>query len=276
MLAPRSLYPLPEDVEAARGLLSAPPAAAIVLGSGLGAVADRLGDPRELSYDSIVGMRGSTHVAGHGCRLVAGEAGGVEVLAFQGRLHTYQGVSAHEAAYPARLAAALGAKVLIVTNAAGGVNSSLSPGDLMLISDHINLLGDNPLRAWPGPEGGVPFVPLGDAYSVSLRDRARSDAEAQGLALAEGVYAAVPGPSYETPAEVTALRAAGADAVGMSTVPEVIAARALSMEVLGISLITNLAGGSELSHEEVLAVGRAAEARLADLLSAILDALWTA
>lgn len=275
MMAPVALDPLRSDLDAVRALAPTSPLAAIVLGSGLGALADGLDAPSELSYDEIVGMHSPTHVPGHAGRLVRGTVGGRAVLAFQGRLHTYQGVSAFEAAYPARLAAAAGARILIVTNAAGSVSPHLAPGALMLITDHVNMLGDNPLRGWPGPTGGVPFVPMGDAYDVSLREVAHTVAASAGITLAEGVYGALPGPSFETPAEVRSLWTLGLDAVGMSTVPEVIAARALGMRVLGLSLITNRAGGSELSHEEVLEAGRAAEAKFTKLLFGILAALPT-
>lgn len=273
MMSPVSLEPLSSDLEAVRRLAAEPPLAAIVLGSGLGAVAAGLDYAVELSYDEVEGMRSPTHVPGHAGRLVSGTVADRGVLAFQGRLHTYQGVSAFDAAYPARLAAAAGASVLIVTNAAGSVSPHLLPGALMLLADHVNLLGDNPLRGWPGPVGGVPFVPMGNAYDGGLRELAHGVASSAGIDLKDGVYGALPGPSFETPAEVRMLRTLGLDAVGMSTVPEVIAARALGMRVLGLSLITNAAGGSELSHEEVLEAGRVAEAQLTKLLFGILAAL---
>ncbi|MDZ4064601.1 MAG: purine-nucleoside phosphorylase, partial [Coriobacteriia bacterium] len=204
---------------------------------------------------------------------VGGTVHGVPVAVFQGRVHQYQGVSAHGAAYPARFAAALGASTLIVTNAAGGVSDRVSSGDIVLISDHINLMGTNPLIGWPGPEGGVPFVPMRDAYDPGLRQLARDAAAKEHVALVDGVYAGLLGPSYETSAEVAYLRNTGADVVGMSTVPEVICARALGLSVLGFSLVTNVAAGKGLSHEEVLEAGKRAEAALTRLVLAILRKL---
>jgi purine-nucleoside phosphorylase len=194
-------------------------------------------------------------------------------MLFQGRAHQYQGVSALDAAYPARLAAAFGCEVLIVTNAAGGVVERLSVGDLVLISDHMNLMGTNPLTGWPGPDGGFPFVPMRDAYDPELRELMMQVASAQGITLAEGVYAGLLGPSYETPAEVAMLARLGADVVGMSTVPEVIAARALGLRVLGMSLVTNAAAGVGLSHAEVIEAGDRAAAQLQRLVAEFVSRL---
>ena len=181
--------------------------------------------------------------------------------------------AALDAAYPARLAAALGVQTMIVTNAAGGVNPDLEPGDAMLITDHLNLTGGNPLVGWPGPVGGTPFVPMTGAYDPDLCDLAREVASEQGLRLREGVYAGLLGPTFETPAEVRYLRTVGADAVGMSTVPEVIAARALGLKVLGLSFVTNVAAGHGLGHDEVLERAAQAEPVLARLLLGILSRL---
>jgi len=198
----------------------------------------------------------------------------VRVAAFQGRVHRYQGFSAREVAYPVRLANALGAHTVIVTNAAGGIAPSMRVGDLVLISDHINLQGDSPLVGWPGPEGGNPFVPMRDAYDPALREIALIAAAESGMPLVpRGTYAGLLGPTYETPAEVAYLRAIGADVVGMSTVPEVIAARALGMRVLGMSLVTNVAAGVGLDHAEVLEAGRVAALRMQSLALAILARL---
>jgi purine-nucleoside phosphorylase len=194
-------------------------------------------------------------------------------MLFAGRAHQYQGVSAHGAAYPARLAAAVGCKTIVVTNAAGGVSAGLRTGDVVLISDHMNLMGTNPLTGWPGPEGGTPFVPMRDAYDPGLREVAHAAAQELDFALKDGVYAGLLGPSYETAAEVGMLRTLGADVVGMSTVPEVIAARALGLRVLGLSLVTNVAAGDGLSHAEVLEAGRLAEKQLTSLVLAILRRL---
>jgi len=248
---------------------------AIVLGSGLSGLADRVEDALVIPYTKIEGFPTSTHaLAGHAGRLVVGSLGGKRVACFQGRVHGYQGFSALQTAYPARLAAALGARVLIATNAAGGVNPDLRPGDIMLISDHLNLTGANPLVGWSGPAGGVPFVGLRDAYDPQLRALALSASVASGVdVVSEGVYAALLGPSYETPAEVAMLRMLGADVVGMSTVPEVIAARALGLRVLALSLVTNIAADTGLSHDEVLKVGAAAATSLQALAVEIMTQL---
>ena len=249
------------------------PRVAVVLGSGLAGLADAVESPRIVPYHALEGTPQASAVAGHAGQLILGSLAGVEVMLFKGRFHQYQGVSAHDAAWPSRLAAAVGCETLIVTNAAGGINDRLVPGNLVLISDHINLMGTNPLIGWPGPEGGTPFVPMRDAYDPELRAIALSAAAAEGLVLHDGVYAGLLGPSYETPAEVAYLRMTGADVVGMSTVPEVIAARALGLRVLGFTLVTNAAAGEGLSHEEVLEAGRVAAADLTRLMLAILRAL---
>ncbi len=246
---------------------------AFVLGSGLSVFADAVDAEYDAPFGELPEFPGVGEVAGHRGRLVVGTIAGRRVAVFAGRVHRYQGLSARDAAWTARLAASLGAHTLVVTNAAGGVGSRLATGGLVLITDHLNLQGDSPLAGWPGPAGGTPFVPLGDAYDPRLRAAAHEAADSLGIALGEGVYAAVLGPNYETPAEVRALGLAGADMVGMSTVPEVIAARALGMRVLGISLVTNVAGDAHLSHDEVLAAGRAATDDLMRLLPAILERL---
>lgn len=261
------------DIELVRSRSAAAPMVALVLGSGLDPVADALEERVDIPFAELEGLRGPARVAGQHGTLSLGRSGSTQVVCFRGRLHMYQGVSAYEAAYTARLAAALGARTFIVTNAAGSVDPCLYAGDLMLIADHINLMSANPLIGWPGPAAGTPFVAMGDAYDPELGSLARVVAAELDIPLAEGVYAGLLGPSYETPAEVRYLRTVGANAVGMSTVPEVIAARALRMKVLGVSLITNAAGGSELSHDEVIEAGRLAGTRLATLLSAILGRL---
>lgn len=258
-----------EDVELVRGLGEAP-TVAVVLGSGLDPVVDALTDRVDVPYSELSGLSVTGPLVGHSGRLSMGRSGAVRVMAFRGRLHCYQGVSAFQASYPARLAFAAGARTFIATNAAGSVSPDLSAGTIMGISDHINLLGDNPLVGWPGPAGGNPFVPMGEAYDPSLLALARRLAEDRGVRFSEGVYAAVLGPSYETPSESRAIATLGADAVGMSTVPEVIVARALGMRVLGLSLITNVAGGATLSHEEVLDTGASSAAAFTLLLSDIL------
>lgn len=248
---------------------------AFILGSGLSGLADIVEDPLVVPFGDIDGFpRPERHVVGHAGRLVFGTLSGVRVAAFQGRVHRYQGFSAREVSYPVRLAHALGARTLVVTNAAGGIAPSLRVGDVVLVSDHINLMGDNPLVGWPGPEGGNPFVPMRDAYDPELREIALIAAAESGMPLVpRGTYAGLLGPTYETPAEVTYLRSIGADVVGMSTVPEVIAARALGMRVLGMSLVTNVAAGVGLDHAEVLEAGRVAALRMQSLALAILARL---
>lgn len=263
----------PDDVRLVSDRTSIRPRVAIVLGSGLDPLLAGLADRVDVPYTELKGFPKAGNVVGHAGELTLGRLGELETVYFRGRVHRYQGFSAYDASYPARLAHALGAETLVVTNAAGSVTSELAAGDLMLIGDHLNLMGDNPLVGWPGPPGGTPFVPMGDAYDAELRKFALEEARNLEISLAEGVYAGLLGPTYETPAEVRYLRTIGAEAVGMSTVPEVIAARALGMRVLGLSLITNAAGGIELSHEEVLAVGRRAAEDLKRLLSAILARL---
>lgn len=261
------------DVRRVLELASDAPRVALVLGSGLSGLADEATSSTSVPFAELEGFPRVGALAGHAGRLVVGRLADVQVVMFQGRAHQYQGVSALEAAYPARLAAALGCEILIVTNAAGGVADGLEPGDVVLISDHINLMGTNPLIGWPGPEGGVPFIPMRDAYDPALLTIASEVADEQGLALKPGVYAGLLGPSYETPAEVAYLRGTGADVVGMSTVPEVIAARALGLRVLGFSLVTNVAAGTGLSHAEVIEAGKAAEEALSALMLAILRRL---
>jgi purine-nucleoside phosphorylase len=264
----------PDVAEGVLGPGGKAPRVAIVLGSGFGGLADVVEDARAVPYDSIPGFpRPATHVPGHAGRLLLGLVGDTPVALFQGRVHRYQGVSALDAAYTARLSAALGAETLIVTNAAGAVSESLEAGDVVVLTDQINMTGDSPLVGWPGPPGGVPFVPMRDAFDPELIAMSLEVADAQGLDLRTGVYTGLLGPQFETPAEVGMLRAIGSDVVGMSTVHEVIAARALGLRVLGFSLVSNAAAGVGLNHKEVLEAGRAAEASLTRLLTAVLARL---
>ena len=248
----------------------AAPRIAIVAGSGLGGLAQRVEGAVTIPYAELEGFPDVGNVVGHAGQLVCGTLAGVSVMVFAGRAHLYQGVTARGAAYPARLAAALGAEVLVLTNAAGGIAEDLAVGDVVLLSDHVNLTGDNPLRGWPGPEGGNPFVPMSDTYDAELRARVLAAAPASGLRVREGVYFGLLGPSYETPAEVRMLRTLGADIVGMSTVMEAIAARALGLRVLGMSLVTNVAAGEGLAHDEVLEVGARSATALEGLLTAVI------
>lgn len=272
----RSLSVPESDLALARSVAGRPPRVALVLGSGLSGVADVAEGAVRIAYSDLEGWPRVEGVAGHAGRLVLGAVSGVPCALFQGRVHQYQGVSAWEAAWPSRMAAALGCEVLVVTNAAGGVSERLRAGDVVLIEDHMNLTGANPLVGWPGPDGGTPFVTMRDAYDPGLRALAMRAAAAEGLVLHEGVYAGLLGPSYETPAEVRMLAGLGADVVGMSTVSEVIAARALGMRVLGFSLVTNVAAGEGLSHGEVLEAGKKAEGDLTRLVLAVLKGLGAA
>jgi purine-nucleoside phosphorylase len=248
---------------------------ALILGSGLSDLADGIEAPTVVPFTEIPGFpRAERNVVGHRGQLVVGMLAGRRVVAFQGRIHCYQGFTAREVSFPVRLAKALGASTLIVTNAAGGIAPELAVGDLVLISDHVNMMGDNALVGWPGPEGGNPFIPMRDTYDPELRAIALEAARETGVVLVpQGVYFGLLGPSYETPAEVAMFRGLGADVVGMSTVPEVIAARALGMRVLGLSLVTNAAAGVGLAHTEVLEAGARAAERMRALALAILPRL---
>ncbi len=229
------------------------PAIALILGSGLGALADELDEPVVVPFAEIPGFPPAT-VAGHQGRLVAGRLEGRDVIALAGRFHIYEGHSADTVALPVRVSAALGARTLFVSNAAGGVNRTFRAGALMLIHDHINLMWRNPLIG-PVRPGEERFPDMSDPYDPVLLGILRTCAEHLRLSVVEGVYAGLTGPAYETPAEVRMLERLGADAVGMSTVPEVIAARALQLRVAGVSCISNPAAGlsaAPLSHDEVL------------------------
>lgn len=250
------------------------PAALVVLGSGLGGFADRLEQPVRIPYAEIPGFPPPT-VPGHDGVLVLGRVGGREVLAQAGRFHMYEGHPAQVAALPVRVAAALGAGTLLVTNAAGGVRRTFAPGTLMLIADHLNLTGRNPLIG-PVLPGEERFPDMSAAYDPGLRAVARAVARAHGIALEEGVYCGLLGPTYETPAEIRMLERLGADAVGMSTVMEVIAARARGLRCLGLSTITNLAAGispAPLSHAEVMETAARVRDDFGRLLEGILARL---
>jgi purine-nucleoside phosphorylase len=231
------------------------PRIALILGSGLGGLARELDAPAEIAFGEVPGFPAAS-VSGHAGVVAAGLLAGVPVLAFAGRFHMYEGHSADTAALPVRVSHALGVRTLFVSNAAGGVNRSFRPGDLMLISDHINLMFRNPLTG-AVRSGETRFPDMSEPYDLGLLALLRDAAHAEGIAVREGVYAGLLGPSYETLAEVKMLATLGADAVGMSTVPEVIAARALGMRVAGVSCITNAAAGlgdAPLDHQEVLDV----------------------
>jgi purine-nucleoside phosphorylase len=250
------------------------PGVALVLGSGLGLVADRIRDPVRIPYGEIPGFHVPT-VEGHKGELVFGTLAGKPVIAQSGRFHLYEGHSADETVLPVRVFAALGARVLVLTNAAGGVRPGLAPGTLMCLRDHLNLTGRSPLtgRVLPGEER---FPDMSAPYDAKLRRLARETAEAEGIPLEEGVYAGLPGPSYETPAEIRMLQTLGADAVGMSTVLETIAARARGLKVLALSTVTNLGAGlvlGKLSHEEVMEVAAHVGDRVARLVEGVVARL---
>jgi purine-nucleoside phosphorylase len=233
------------------------PSIAVVLGSGLGALACDLSGSVEIPYCDIPGWPGST-AAGHAGKLVIGRLGERDVAVMAGRAHLYEGYSPAQVTHGVRVLGALGVRAIVFTNAAGGINLSLKRGGLVLISDHINLQGGNPLVGPNDDALGPRFPDMSDAYSESFRSTAKQVAMELGIAVQEGVYAALTGPSYETPAEIRYLRAIGADVVGMSTVPEVIVARHMGIEVLGISCVTNMAAGilpNKIDHEEVLETG---------------------
>jgi purine-nucleoside phosphorylase len=248
------------------------PGIAVVLGSGLGAFAEELKDSVVIPYADIPNFPRSTAI-GHSGRLVIGMAGDLTVAAMQGRVHQYEGYSSREAAFPVRVLGQLGIRSLVLTNAAGGINAAYRQGALVLLTDHINLQGNNPLNGPNDERFGPRFPDMSEAYSRSYRRLALDAGRELGIELREGVYAALRGPSYETPAEIRYLRAIGADLVGMSTVPEVIVARHMGIAVLAISCVTNMAAGmreGEIHHEEVLETGQRVSATLLALLAAVL------
>jgi purine-nucleoside phosphorylase len=265
-----------EAAAVVRGAAAAPaPDVAVVLGSGLGAFANALGDATSWNYADLPYWPASK-VIGHEGRLVVGTLAGRRVAALSGRAHFYEGHDLRTVTFAARVMGRIGVKVMILTNAAGGINVALTPGTLMVIDDHINLLGSNPLVGPNEDRFGLRFPDMSTVYSARLRALVDEVAAAQGLAIGHGVYVAVHGPSYETPAEIRFLRTIGADAVGMSTVPEAIVARHMGVEVLGISCITNAAAGvlpQPLNHDEVMEVARQVRGRFAALLEGIIGRL---
>jgi purine-nucleoside phosphorylase len=264
-----------EAAAAIRASCSEPPRIAVVLGSGLNELADRLPEPVTVPYERIPHFPRTT-VAGHAGRVIVGKLHGSPVLMLQGRFHYYEGHDLEAVTFPVRVIQRLGIGTLILTAATGGIRGDLRPGDLVLLSDHLNLLGVNPLRGPNDDRLGTRFPDMAEVYSARLRWIAREEAEHQAIGLAEGVYACMPGPSYETPAEIRMLRTLGADVVGMSTVPEAIVARQAGIDVLGIALVSNAAAGvlgAPITHEEVLEAGREAAPRLASLIERIVARL---
>ncbi|HYM76512.1 MAG TPA: purine-nucleoside phosphorylase [Candidatus Dormibacteraeota bacterium] len=248
------------------------PKIGLVLGSGLGAFADSLTDSARVPYADIPSFPQSTAI-GHAGRLVIGKVGEVAVATMQGRVHLYEGYSAQQVTFPIRVFARMGIRAVILTNAAGGINPGYSQGALVLIRDHINLQGANPLVGANDDRFGVRFPDMTQAYSRPYRQMAREEADRLNITLHEGVYAALLGPSYETPAEIEYLRSIGADLVGMSTAAEVIAARHMGLGVLAISCVTNMAAGildQPLSHAEVMETGERVKTTFEALLRAVL------
>ena len=247
----------------------------LVLGSGLGAFADELTARVDIPYADIPHWPVSTAV-GHAGKLVSGMLGMTPVLVLAGRAHLYEGYSARRVSFPTRVLRALGVHSIVLTNAAGGINLSYSQGALVALSDHINLQGTNPLIGPNEDDWGPRFPDMSEAYSKDYRALAKEAAASLGFALPEGVYAALSGPSYETPAEIRYLRAIGADLVGMSTAPEAIVANHMGMKVLAISCVTNMAAGvldQKIDHEEVLETGRQVRTRFTELLKAVVPRL---
>lgn len=264
-----------EAAEYVAGRTSLRPEVGLILGSGLGGLADEMDDAVAIPYPSIPHFPPST-VPGHKGRLVVGLLAGRPVYAMQGRFHFYEGYPMEQVVRPVRVMARLGVRTLIVTNASGGVNESFAAGDLMLITDHINMFGTNPLIGPNEDEFGVRFPDMTDAYDKELRALALDVAKEQGLTIRQGVYMGLSGPVFETPAEIRAFRVLGADAVGMSTVPEVIAARHMDLRVLGISCVSNMAAGilpEPLRHEDVIRVTARAGAAFGRLVRGIVAKL---
>lgn len=251
------------------------PKVLLILGSGLGSLADAVEDPIAVPYDQVPHMKRST-APDHAGQFVFGRLAGTDVAVMQGRLHTYEGWSYADVSFPVRVVRLLGARALLVTNAAGAVNTSFSAGDIMLITDHIKFFGASPLQGPNLDELGPRFPDMSRVYTPALQDVARQCAASLGIPLRQGVYMFFPGPQYETPAEVRAARLLGADAVGMSTVPEAITSAHCGMDVLGFTLCTNMAAGvldQPLSGEEVIAAGQAAGPRFSALVKACLARL---
>lgn len=275
MPMPHSVEKIAAAVQVVQSYFSRKPTEAIILGTGLGQLADQILVEATIDYAEIPGFPLST-VESHAGRLLCGTLGGRTVVAMQGRFHRYEGYSLHDVTFPVRVLRALGAETLIVSNACGGMHPLWERGDLMLIADHINLLGDNPLVGPNDPSLGPRFPDMSVAYDAALRSMARQVAVAQGVTLREGVYVAVVGPNLETRAEYRMLRGLGADVVGMSTVPEVIVARHGGMRVLGISIITDMCLPDSLQEatlDEIVATANEAQPKLTALVRGVLERL---
>lgn len=251
------------------------PTIGLILGSGLGDLADRIENPEFYPYETIPNFPVST-VEGHKSRLVIGTLNGKTVVAMQGRFHYYEGYSMEEVTFPIRVMKLLGIETLIVTNAAGAVNENFKPGDLMIINDHINLSGTNPLIGKNLDKFGVRFPDMSNPYNLNLIEKVKNIAKEINVDVKEGVYTVMTGPSYETPAEIKMIRTLGGDAVGMSTVPEVIVANHSGLKVIGISCLTNMAAGilkQPLNHEEVIETSNMAKTKFINLMSSLIKAI---
>lgn len=266
---------LKETARYIKSKLGSVPKIAIILGSGLGPLVDDIKNSIEIDYKDIPGFPLST-VEGHAGKLVCGELGNKPVIAMKGRFHYYEGYDISQVVIAVRVFKLLGINDLLVTNAAGGINKSFSPGDLMIIRDHVSFFAPSPLRGKNFDEFGVRFPDMSEAYSKNLRELLKKASEEEGIKMQEGVYAFTKGPMYETPSEIRALAGLGADAVGMSTVPEVITARHAGMNVMGISCITNMAAGilnQPLNHEEVMKTAKQAERNFTCVVKKVID-MW--
>ena len=260
-----------EAAEFVRTAVGAVPSIAVVLGSGLGPLADRLGDRQAVPYSEIPNFP-VTGVVGHPGNLVVGSLGGARVLYLQGRFHFYEGHDLAAVTFPVRVLRRLGVEVLVLTAATGGIHPDFRAGEVVCLTDHLNLIGANPLRGPNDDRIGPRFPDMTEVYSRRLQAVARDEAGRLGMTLRSGVYACLPGPSYETPAEIRMLRALGADVVGMSTVPEAIVARHSGMEVLAFAVVTNAAAGvsgEAIRHQDVLEAGARAVPRLGGLIDAV-------
>ena len=264
--------------EAAATLLAAAPISprlAVVLGSGMSELADRITEATAVPYDQIPHFP-TTTVAGHQGKVLLGKLGGIPVIMFQGRFHYYEGHDLETVTFPVRVLSRLGVSTLILTAATGGIRADLRAGNLVLLTDHLNLIGSNPLRGLNDIRLGTRFPDMTEVYSKRLRAIAREEGKRLGIDLAQGIYACLPGPSYETPAEIKMLRTLGADVVGMSTVAEAIVARHAGIEVLAFALVSNAAAGvvgTPITHEEVLEAGRKAAPTLARLIERVVGRL---
>ena len=277
-----TLLPSPHDgnadaaAEVVRERCALVPSVAIVLGSGLGAATAAMEEEASFGFDELPGFPAPT-VPGHAGRLVLGRIAGIPVVVFRGRIHFYEGNDLATCALPVRVARALGATTVVLTAATGGIGQGLDTGHLVVGSDHINLLGQSPLRGWRRPDGSPPFVDMVGAYDDALAGLAVAAARNRGIPVSRGVYAAMPGPMYETPAEIGFLRTIGASVVGMSVVPEAVPARALGMRVLGLFFVTNQVG-VEVRHEDVVRASDAMAGPIGEVIAEVLakGAPWQA